>query len=128
MLLSALATHYENFDLRITFLSVATVFMFLYVLRFYLLFETLGVYMVTIMHMLSTDLMKWIAVAAIYWIAFSEAFVLIGMVLSPEENSSGFFLTQFKWVLGDSTTDGFDQDPTAAEANPSIHRIAVILF
>jgi hypothetical protein len=128
MLLSALATHYENFDLRITFLSVATVFMFLYVLRFYLLFETLGVYMVTIMHMLSTDLTKWIAVAAIYWIAFSEAFVLIGMVLSPNEESSGFFLTQFKWVLGDSTTEGFDKDPKAAENNPSLHRFAVILF
>ena len=127
MLLSGLAHHYESFDLRVTFISAAAVFMFLYVLRFYLLIETLGVYMVMILRMLTNDLTKWIAVTVMYLIAFAEAFVLMGMVLSPDEPATAFFLTQFKWVLGDSTTDGFGDDEKA-QAYPVIHQFAVILF
>ena len=127
MLLSGLAHHYESFDLRVTFISAAAVFMFLYVLRFYLLIETLGVYMVMILRMLTNDLTKWMAVTVMYLIAFAEAFVLMGMVLSPDEPASAFFLTQFKWVLGDSTTDGFGDDEKA-QAYPVIHQFAVILF
>jgi hypothetical protein len=126
LLASGLAAHYGNTDIRISFLALATVFLFLYMLRFYLLFESLGVYMVMIQRMLSTDLVKWLAVAAIYLVSFAEAFVLIGIVLSPEEQPSGYFLTQFKWVLGDSTTDGFDTD--AKDANPVLYQIALILF
>jgi ankyrin repeat protein len=126
VLASGLAAHYENSDIRMSFLALATVFLFLYMLRFYLLFESLGVYMVMIQRMLSTDLAKWLAVAAIYLVSFAEAFILIGTVLSPEQQPGGYFLTQFKWVLGDSTTDGFDTD--AKDANPFLYQIAVILF
>ncbi len=127
MLLSGLAHYYESFDLRVTFISAAAVFMFLYVLRFYLLVDTLGVYLVMILRMLTNDLTKWIAVTVMYLIAFAEAFVLMGMVLSPDEPATAFFLTQFKWVLGDSTTDGFGDDEKA-QAYPVIHQFAVILF
>ena len=127
MLLSGLAHYNENFDLRVTFISAAAVFMFLYVLRFYLLVDTLGVYLVMILRMLTNDLTKWIAVTVMYLIAFAEAFVLMGMVLSPDEPATTFFLTQFKWVLGDSDTTGFGDDEKA-QAYPVIHQFAVILF
>ena len=126
VLASGLAARSENTDIRISCLALATVFLFLYMLRFYLLFESLGVYMVMIQRMLSTDLVKWLAVAAIYLVSFAEAFILIGIVLSPEVQPRGYFLTQFKWVLGDVETGGFETD--AKDANPVLYQIAVILF
>jgi hypothetical protein len=129
MLLSGLFFHrYKNSDIGITFAAVATVFMFLYILRFYLLIETLGVYMVMIIRMLTHDLAKWIAVAVLYLVAFAEAFVLIGGVLQPGVETERYFLAQFKWILGNDETDGFDSNPDLIAQNPLLHKAAFILF
>lgn len=129
MLLSGLFFHrYKNPDIGITFAAVATVFMFLYILRFYLLIETLGVYMVMIIRMLTHDLAKWIAVAVLYLVAFAEAFVLIGGVLQPDVKTERYFLAQFKWILGNDETDGFDSNPDLIAQNPLLHKAAFILF
>jgi hypothetical protein len=129
ILLSGLSSHvYKNSDLSVTFSSAATVFIFLYIFRFYLLIESLGVYMVMIKRMLTSDLTKWIAVAAVYLVAFAEAFVLIGSVLEPEKSSDVFFLTQFKWIVGDTGTDGFEENENLVLQNPILHRFAFVLF
>lgn len=84
--------------------------------------------MVMIKRMLTTDLTKWIAVAAVYLVAFAEAFVLIGSVLEPEKSSEGFFLIQFKWIVGDTGTDGFEENENLVLQNPILHRFAFVLF
>jgi hypothetical protein len=129
MLLSGLFTHiYKVSDIGITFTALATLFMFLYILRFLLLIETLGVYLVMIIRMLSHDLTKWLSVAGLYLVAFAEAFVLIGAVLQPGVEADRYFLAQFKWILGNDETGGFESNPDLVARNPVLHKVAFILF
>jgi hypothetical protein len=120
--------NYKNNDVGLSFAAAAVVFKFLYILRFFLLIEPLGVYMAMIMRMLSTDLALFMAVAVVYLVAFGEAFVLLGSVLAPELSPETFFFTQFKWVIGDSDTGSFDSNSNALALNPVLYRISYIFF
>lgn len=80
-------------------LALASVSIFFYMTGFYSFSDKLGPFMVLLQHMFM-DLAKWLSITVLFFLGYAQAMLII-----TTDTSVSIFGT-YKWLLGDSDTEG----------------------